>query len=160
MTKQKRGRVDGQFGDKRMASSISLVKAEKLHPCLVLRESWFTTSDWADDDSVMICALDSFVSHLSSAGNANQIAFFYLQPDSSDKGVNRSDFGQGAKPAVRGNKTSISGNRMGTITNSTSAYKDFRSDQGLVNTTVTSKRKLDTVEVRSSSLLVPTISFQ
>jgi hypothetical protein len=34
---------------------------------------------------------------------------------------------------------------MGTTTNSTSAYKDFRSDQGLVNTTVTSKRKLDTV---------------
>ncbi len=51
----------------------------------------------------------------------------------------------------------ISGNNLGTITCSRGAYRAYGSDQGLVKTGVISKREVDTVEVRSSSLLVPTI---
>ena len=57
----------------------------------------------------------------------------------------------------RGNRKLISGNNLGTITCSRGAYRAYRSDQGLVKTGVISKREVDTVEVRSSSLLVPTI---
>ena len=57
----------------------------------------------------------------------------------------------------RGNRKLISGNNLGTITCSGGAYRAYRSGQGLVKTGVISKREVDTVEVRSSSLLVPTI---
>ena len=60
----------------------------------------------------------------------------------------------------RGNRKLISGNNLGTMTCSRGAYRAYRSDQGLVKTGVISKREVDTVEVRSSSLLVPTIILQ
>jgi len=51
------------------------------------------------------------------------------------------------------------GHTKDTVTSTSVANRALGSDQGLVGSMDTSERIFDTVEVRSSSLLVPTISF-